>query len=343
MPRCTLPDADGVLFTGRLSLATHPWLADHAVMGTVLLPGTAFVELAVRAGDQVGCDLLEELTLEAPLVLPEHGGVQLQVTVGERRTRTAAGTGRALPARGRARRGVDPHAPAASLAAATRCAGRRLRRSVWPPAGAESVAGGRVLRGLVAAGFGYGPVFQGLRAAWRRGDEVFAEVALPEDAAAEAARSALHPALLDAALHTVGLARRRRHGAAVRLDRGAPARRRRDRAAGAALRRPGTAGCRSWSADETGAPVATIDSLVTRPVPAEQLGTHRRGAAIAVPSWAGRRSAMPPTPVPALDRGGRRTPSGSSNPCGRPGCGRRHLRRTGEGRGPGPGTGRGAC
>ncbi|SNT60697.1 Acyl transferase domain-containing protein, partial [Actinacidiphila glaucinigra] len=76
-----LADSDGFLFTGRLSLDTHPWLADHAVMGTVLLPGAAFVELAVRAGDQVGCDVLEELTLQAPLVLPERGGVQVQIHV----------------------------------------------------------------------------------------------------------------------------------------------------------------------------------------------------------------------------------------------------------------------
>ncbi|MEU1947799.1 type I polyketide synthase, partial [Streptomyces sp. NPDC020125] len=45
----SLADAAGFLFTGRLSLQTHPWLADHAVMDTVLLPGTAFVELAVGA------------------------------------------------------------------------------------------------------------------------------------------------------------------------------------------------------------------------------------------------------------------------------------------------------
>ena len=42
-----LADADGVLFTGRLSLHTHPWLADHVVRGRILLPGTAFVELAL--------------------------------------------------------------------------------------------------------------------------------------------------------------------------------------------------------------------------------------------------------------------------------------------------------
>ncbi|MFD0444349.1 hypothetical protein ACFQ10_20740 [Streptomyces indonesiensis] len=61
-----LPDSDGIAFTGRLSLQTQPWLADHAVMGTVLLPGTAFVELALRAGHHAGCDRLDELTLEAP-------------------------------------------------------------------------------------------------------------------------------------------------------------------------------------------------------------------------------------------------------------------------------------
>ena len=46
------PDGEGLTLTGRLSLATHPWLADHAVAGTVLLPGTAFVELALRAGER---------------------------------------------------------------------------------------------------------------------------------------------------------------------------------------------------------------------------------------------------------------------------------------------------
>ncbi|MGV9271635.1 type I polyketide synthase, partial [Kitasatospora sp. NPDC003701] len=77
-----MADESGVVLTGRLSLATHPWLADHTVLGSVLLPGTGFVELALRAADQVGCGVLEELTLEAPLVLPERGAVQLQVVVG---------------------------------------------------------------------------------------------------------------------------------------------------------------------------------------------------------------------------------------------------------------------
>ena len=69
-----LADGAGFVFTGRLSLQTHPWLADHAVFGSVVLPGTAFVELAVRAGDQVGCDLVEELTLECRWFCPTRVG-----------------------------------------------------------------------------------------------------------------------------------------------------------------------------------------------------------------------------------------------------------------------------
>ncbi|MBW5487075.1 acyltransferase domain-containing protein, partial [Streptomyces bambusae] len=77
-----LPGTEGVLYTGRLSRSEHPWLADHALRDTALLPGTAFLELALHAGHDTGCPRVEELVLEAPLVLPEDGGVQLQLTLG---------------------------------------------------------------------------------------------------------------------------------------------------------------------------------------------------------------------------------------------------------------------
>ena len=63
-----LAGGDGLVLTGRLSLRTHPWLADHGVLGAVLLPGTALLELALRAGAEVGCEQLQELVLEAPLL-----------------------------------------------------------------------------------------------------------------------------------------------------------------------------------------------------------------------------------------------------------------------------------
>ncbi|GDY62172.1 hypothetical protein SAV14893_015650 [Streptomyces avermitilis] len=75
--------AAGTVFTGRVSLATHPWLADHQVAGTLVVPGAAFVELAVYAADRVGAGSIRELTVRSPLVLPEHGAVRLRVEVSE--------------------------------------------------------------------------------------------------------------------------------------------------------------------------------------------------------------------------------------------------------------------
>ncbi|NGO73301.1 type I polyketide synthase, partial [Streptomyces boncukensis] len=63
----TLADGDDLLFTGRLSTHTHPWLADHALGDTILLPGVALAELALAAGDHLGYDHLSELILEQPL------------------------------------------------------------------------------------------------------------------------------------------------------------------------------------------------------------------------------------------------------------------------------------
>ncbi|MGW3078797.1 type I polyketide synthase, partial [Kitasatospora sp. NPDC001132] len=134
----SLADADGVLFTGRLSLQSHAWLADHAVLGSVILPGTAFVELAVRAGDQVGCSLVEELTLEAPLVLPESGGVQVQVRVGEpdgegRRSVTVHSRAEGVGEDGLWTR----HVSGVLAEGASAAEGAGLVE--WPPAGAEAV------------------------------------------------------------------------------------------------------------------------------------------------------------------------------------------------------------
>ncbi|MEV0375119.1 type I polyketide synthase, partial [Streptomyces sp. NPDC050636] len=199
-----LPDGDGVLFTTRLSLASHPWLAGHVVMGSVLLPGTAFVELAIRATDEVGCDRVDELTLAAPLVLPEHDGVHLQLRVGPadesgRRTLSA----RSRP-EGDGDRPWTQHATGI-LATGQQTAGtdHDFSAGSWPPADAEPVDLTDLYPRLADRGFDYGPHFQGLRAAWRRGDEVFAEVALPAEAEADAPAYGLHPALLDAALHVV--------------------------------------------------------------------------------------------------------------------------------------------
>ncbi|MEV7094005.1 type I polyketide synthase [Amycolatopsis sp. NPDC051045] len=203
----SLAGHDGVVFTGRLSLETQPWLAGHALGGAVLVPGTALLELAIRAGDQVGCDLVDELTLEAPLVLPGRGGVAVQVFVGP-----ADGAGRReLTLYSRPDDGATPGQDADTW---TRHASGLLATGApqaeelteWPPPGADRIPTDGLYDQLAALGFTYGEAFHGLGTVWRRGADTFAEVALPEEFRTDAAAFGLHPALLDAALHPLGLA-----------------------------------------------------------------------------------------------------------------------------------------
>ncbi|WUI01419.1 SDR family NAD(P)-dependent oxidoreductase [Spirillospora sp. NBC_00431] len=263
-------DDDHVLLTGRVSTETQQWLADHRMFDATLLPGTAFVELAIRAGDEVGCDLLDELTLESPLVLPDGGGAQIQVAVAE----AGEDGGRRVTIHSR------PDHPAAD--GWTRHAHGSVRPGdgrpgdvldTWPPSGAEPVSVDDFYSHATAAGYGYGSAFRGLRSAWRAGDEIFAEVALDQTQSSDE-RFGLHPALLDAALHALRLdhgdeesneARISFEWTGVRLH-----------AAGATELRvhimvTGPDQISLSATDTAGQPVISIESLVMRPISRDQL------------------------------------------------------------------------
>ncbi|WP_367136889.1 SDR family NAD(P)-dependent oxidoreductase [Saccharothrix sp. HUAS TT1] len=192
-----LADRDDVVLTGSVSADAHPWLADHRVGGAVLLPATAFLDLAVAAGDRVGADQVAELVLETPLVLPDRGSARVQVAVAPP---DPAGT-RSFTVHSRLDGAWTRHASGYLVPGGER--GEELAQ--WPPAGAEPVSAADLYPRLADLGYDYGPVFRGVRALWRRGAEVFAEVRLPEDQHESAARFGLHPALLDAVLHPVVL------------------------------------------------------------------------------------------------------------------------------------------
>ncbi|RSS25266.1 acyltransferase domain-containing protein [Streptomyces sp. WAC05458] len=189
-----LAGAEDVLLTGRIGLRTHPWLADHTMGGVILFPATGFLELAVRAGDQVGCGRVQELTLTTPLGLDPKGAVTVQVRVGP----PDASGGRPLGIHCRPADADD--APWTQHATGVLTPGEQVvpfEVPAWPPAGADPFD----LTGFYER-TEYGPLFQGLRGVWTRGDEVFAELELP-DRTDDAALFGLHPALLTAALHAV--------------------------------------------------------------------------------------------------------------------------------------------
>ncbi|MEU8377549.1 SDR family NAD(P)-dependent oxidoreductase, partial [Micromonospora sp. NPDC048894] len=72
---------------------------------------------------------------------------------------------------------------------------------VWPPPGAQPVDLSGLYARLTDHGYAYGPTFRNLRALWRHGDELYAEVSLPDGT--EIDGHVVHPALLDAALHAL--------------------------------------------------------------------------------------------------------------------------------------------
>ncbi|MFF2026145.1 SDR family NAD(P)-dependent oxidoreductase [Streptomyces sp. NPDC058171] len=290
----TLADGDALVLTGRLSARTHPWLAEHVVQGSALVPGTAFLELAVRAGEQTGCPRVEELTLEAPLVVPATGAVDVQLSVGG-----PDRTGRrpiTLHARSADAAPDDPWVRHAGGTLSPQTAPEPAATLAWPPPGAEPVDLTGLYERFASGGFAYGPLFQGLDAVWRDGDDHYAEAALPAGQRTDADLFGLHPALLDAVLHVTGLSGDETGrmpfawtGATLH-SRGAAAVRARIAPAG-----DNAVSLQLW--DASGLPVATVDALLLRPAAAPTPAAGSPDPLLRL-AWSPVRSTDPGTPRP---------------------------------------------
>ncbi|MEU5840190.1 polyketide synthase dehydratase domain-containing protein, partial [Streptomyces diacarni] len=294
-----LPDG-GHLFTGSVSLDSQPWLADHAIAEMVLLPGTAFLELALHACTELGCAEIEELTVGTALVVPEQGTVQLQVTVeapDENGCRAMSIRSQPLAA------DKQSHEPSVWTTHATGTlavdsdeeldtdrAETAGRLEVWPPAQATACDVDQLYDRFADLGYEYGPLFRGLHSAWRTEQQTYGDAHLPGEAEGKQDKPFhVHPALFDAALHAGALRTLLPQEASG--DTGHPA--------GDAVRLPFSwRGVRSLGtgtvtgasslrarlthltdesfavllADETGAPLVTVDSLTTRRLSSDQLG-----------------------------------------------------------------------
>ncbi|WP_328395451.1 SDR family NAD(P)-dependent oxidoreductase [Streptomyces sp. NBC_00390] len=270
-------DRDEWVLTGRLSTDTQPWAAEHLLLGTIVVPGTGLVELALAAGRQVGAPVVDELVLEAPLVLEDDVALQVQVTVG-----AAAEDGRRdIALYTRPENGEDDERDAT-------CHARGLLApeaepladwpTEWPPADAEQLPVDALYAGLADLGYDYGPAFQGVRAAWRDGDRTYAEVELPGDSGGEG--FGIHPALFDAALQSGVIMLTDRDGSGhrmpfswtgVRLEQEGVTRLRVRAVA------TGDSSVRLDAVDDSGAAVVSVRSIVVRPVEQARLDDAQRG------------------------------------------------------------------
>ncbi|WP_231156522.1 type I polyketide synthase [Streptomyces sp. CNZ748] len=189
----------GIVGSGRLSAERHPWLADHVVHGTAVVPAAVPAELAVWAAHKAGCDTVDELTLETPLVLSRTADREIRVVVDARRTITVHSRGEGETGWTRNAVGV------AGTGTGGADTGEQESLAAWPPAGAVGVPFEDEYARLSALGFAHGPLLRGLKQVWRRDDVLYAEVEPPTPDGADRGAFRIHPALLHAALLPLGL------------------------------------------------------------------------------------------------------------------------------------------
>ncbi|GAA5079919.1 hypothetical protein GCM10023259_086600 [Thermocatellispora tengchongensis] len=246
-----LPADGGLVLTGRLSLTAQPWLAGHRTAGRTLVPETALIEMAVRAGDETGHAHVSELEVHVPPVLPGSGALQVQVVI----KRPDDDDRRELAIYSRPENQA-PHGPwtrhvTAVLTAAAVEPGEVAAE--WPPAGAQPEPES---------------TYRHIRAVWRRGSELFAEITLDETL--DVAGFGLHPALLDAVLPLIGPAGDAPMLASAWTDVVVHA----TGAVGVRARLapvPGTEAMSVTLSDATGRLVASVGSVARRPLSAEEL------------------------------------------------------------------------
>ncbi|MEU9167419.1 type I polyketide synthase [Streptomyces sp. NPDC048420] len=267
------PDADGpgTRYSGVLSTARQPWLADHVIGERTLVPATVFAELALRTAK--GSARLAELSFHEPLVLPASDAVRIQVVAeapdpeGHRQVSVWAEAAGGWTRHARAT--VVPiaaHAPTAD--------------ETWPPVGAEEVVVD--YERLAAYGHHYGRAFRAVTGLWRRNTEIYAELALQPTEAAEAGAYVLHPALFDAALHAALLADGPGEARVPLACTGVTVHATGATAARARLERLGPDEVRVTLTGADGRPLAGVESLVTRVIrvrPAELYKVTWRPAA----------------------------------------------------------------
>ncbi|MGA2165868.1 MAG: beta-ketoacyl synthase N-terminal-like domain-containing protein, partial [Solirubrobacteraceae bacterium] len=275
----------GTILSGRISFAEEQWFKDHAVMDTLLLPAAAFVDLAFAAAQRGSAGQISELTFEQPLTSDADGVIQLQVAVsaadetGEQQiaiySRPQAPEGEPLGAWTRHATGLLGRPDAEPQL-------ERAGPQQWPDARAEEIDVAFFYDRLAEAGYDYGPAFQCLRRAWRAGDDLYAEIALGQEQAFDAARFAIHPALLDAALHTLVLAAWESHQVGTIVVPFSVRGVRLTTPGASTLRvhmKVGPDGEASFEAfSDDGEPVISIDSLVRRPIDPRQITRSARTA-----------------------------------------------------------------
>ncbi|KAF7538803.1 hypothetical protein G7054_g2609 [Neopestalotiopsis clavispora] len=223
----SIPGTSNIICSGYLSTARQRWLRDHVIDGQVLVPATAFTEIAMRAAQECseysGSErtILDELTVVAPLVLPsieddqlgESEEVQIQILVGESQSGVEKNDTRrtvdiySRPSGSATNHEWTQHATGSVTltSLSDSCRDDSIDVTVPTNTGPE-VDIRKAYAVLKDGGVGYGPSFQGVRAIWRLGDNDLLAQIRPISSDGRKSTFIVHPAIFDATLHASSLA-----------------------------------------------------------------------------------------------------------------------------------------
>ncbi|MDM2446364.1 SDR family NAD(P)-dependent oxidoreductase [Mycobacteroides abscessus] len=180
-----------------LAPANLPWLPDHTVLGSVVLPGTAYLDAALSAVRQRSGRAqagLDSVVFAVPLVVADHDAPITRITVDEPTKR--------FTVNGRSAHTQLWTAHANGRLVEANLGSKRIDVSAWS-ANDRVFDGEDVYKGLSAVGLSYGPAFQRIQSVRIGSAGCVAQLASPESVSAQ--RHAVHPALADAALQCIAV------------------------------------------------------------------------------------------------------------------------------------------
>lgn len=202
-----------VQFESLMNVHTLPYVHDHCIQGSVVLPGMAYVEMAMAAATEAlgasASPMLTEVAFHQPLFVPEEQARAVQTVLFP--TTTGETTFQVLSL---------PEAPDKQKALWTLHASGRLRlqQAQRPSTRAQRPtvtqlkarcpqegAAPDLYQRLAQYGLQYGPMFQGITKIWQGEEEALGQVQLPETLLAEAEAYHVHPVLLDAAIQVLAV------------------------------------------------------------------------------------------------------------------------------------------
>ncbi|MFC4465284.1 SDR family NAD(P)-dependent oxidoreductase [Streptomyces xiangluensis] len=253
--------AQGLRRWERQLTADSPVLRDHVVDGRPILPGVGHLDLVAEASGGLAGRACVDVRWGVPLAL---NGTEETVTVAFDGDRYEI-------------RGADGAVGSYGLLAAAPAAPAPLDVTALRARLDEGSGEGSFYRALAGQGLPYGPFYRRVRQVWTGRDEVLGRIGEP---AGDDPAHALHPGVLDAALHTVAalLVRRRGEHARPMLPFAAD----RVEVFGAVpttgwsyVRETGTDRCEVLLCDDTGAVRVRFEGLAYREAKPSAVVVHR--------------------------------------------------------------------